>query len=1025
LSMVAKDTARPTVVLGQNITNVLKGARSIRMDGSERIDTNAASTSSFFYDPPTLGLKSTQQLNVDWSKFQNHAFFSSAEVNVNVAFDQIINSYPFDGTRKEYEAFFERLTGFEKYVLDRFPKNTGYLLFSGSTTSSLDGTYIVVNDYAGGTAPELSKNRSGSPVLDPVLGSFSVEFQLLPASQSNDVQVVCQKLSGSTQGFSLSLLSSSSPSTCQLQFAVVSGSSYLAATSSMTKGVFNHVVATYNRTQGQNVLQLYVNEELKVETPSSVGFGQLGFRSSPFVVGSGSLLQLGSTAYLPTSTLSGALDELRVFHSVRTPSQVAKYARKSIFPTPETRLYFRFNEPTGSLDGTQSTTGINSIVLDSSGNSLHSNVTNFHFALRSTGSVVSPMTLERASLSPVLFPAFTDVVALNVDLLTSATAYDQVNPNIITKLVPTHYFLEGQASDGLGTQNGTLGDQFGGTGQPGTGKLGTTQLLLSFLYVWAKFFDELKLFVDAFSSIKYVGYDPYKSAPDHFLPLVMKQYGFQIPSMFLDSTIEQFIDGEDIQPIASNDAFSLQYVQNQITRRVLANINEIVKSKGTQHSVRAFLRTVGIDPDNTFRIREFGGPTKQQLLHARETKLEPGLLLDFARGGVAISPFLSASRVEPGFPGIAGAFVTQPGFPRGVSNNPNDGLLTSGSWTYEGIYRWPLTRGVTSFTQSLARMVVTGSEGQGLIWNVVAMTSSIAGDQDPSVRMYARPTVGSDQSRAPVLFLQVDNVDIFDGGRWNVSFGQERNDQLASSISSSFFLRVASQDFGVVKQSFVTSSFFLAQGTSPATSCSLYTTSSFSTSGPYLLLGNRSVDTGSQFLNDTNTPDEARASLCNGQVSRVRFWSKALTETEWLEHVKNYRSTGVQDPLTNFNFETLKSGSWERLRIDASMDQDTRTTDAAGNITLTDFSQNRLHFQGSGFVTSSQVINVTMWPYSFISPAFDEASTNDKVRVRGFQNSNLVNGISYAQVAPVYYINPNESPTDDTRFAIEFSLMEP
>ena len=49
---------------------------------------------TFKLDGPGDGIKSTQQLNVDWSKFENHTFFNSAEAKVNVAFDTIINNFP-------------------------------------------------------------------------------------------------------------------------------------------------------------------------------------------------------------------------------------------------------------------------------------------------------------------------------------------------------------------------------------------------------------------------------------------------------------------------------------------------------------------------------------------------------------------------------------------------------------------------------------------------------------------------------------------------------------------------------------------------------------------------------------------------------------------------------------------------------------------------------------------------------------------------------------------------------------------
>ena len=167
---------------------------------SEVKDTNILSTSSFIYDAHDAPLKSTQQLNVDWSKFENHTFFMSAEAKVNLAFEQIINGFPFDGTRVESEVFFEKLSGFDKWVFDSFPKFHGQLMFTGTQvgeTSPSAGSYIVVNDAAGALYPELSKTTTGESILNPKGTSLSIEMQLfIPPTATAGTQVICQKLSG-------------------------------------------------------------------------------------------------------------------------------------------------------------------------------------------------------------------------------------------------------------------------------------------------------------------------------------------------------------------------------------------------------------------------------------------------------------------------------------------------------------------------------------------------------------------------------------------------------------------------------------------------------------------------------------------------------------------------------------------------------------------------------------------------------------------------------------------------------------
>ena len=103
-------------------------------------------TGSFRYDPIGFPFKSTQQLNVDFSKFENHTFFNSAASKSTAAFEKILNQYPFDGTFKETTEFLDSLTGFEKYVFDTLPKNTGFLRFDRSVVDSAgNGSSLSIN----------------------------------------------------------------------------------------------------------------------------------------------------------------------------------------------------------------------------------------------------------------------------------------------------------------------------------------------------------------------------------------------------------------------------------------------------------------------------------------------------------------------------------------------------------------------------------------------------------------------------------------------------------------------------------------------------------------------------------------------------------------------------------------------------------------------------------------------------------------------------------------------------------------
>jgi hypothetical protein len=721
------------------------------------------------------------------------------------------------------------------------------------------------------------------------------------------------------------------------------------------------------------------------------------------------------TKFPSTTTFSGAIDELRIWHTTRTQEEREEHQEKSVFAQNNLKLYYKFNEASGSQTP---------IVLDHSGNSLHGTLSPWAVTrdIRNvaTGSVAgaSPMTYEVLADNPVLFPLHPDVEALNQELLETAVEFDQINPNRIDRLIPKHYLLQGQDQDGLSTEEGTIIDALVATGTtPDTARLGNTQVILMLLYTWAKFFDELKLYTQAFGNMIHLDYDSTDTIPDVFLHLLAQKFGITLPPLFTGASIAQFINAENLDNQISTNSYSLQYVQNQIWRRILLNIQDILKSKGTIHSVKSFIRSVGIEPDNNFRIREFGGPTAKALANVREDRSEVSTLIDFSQGGRAQSSYLSGSRLqtEIGFP----SFPPGTSFVNMVDATPSDGLFTSGSWTFEGIYRFPSGSTLNSVTQSLMRIQTTGSLGTFVVANLLTTQNGL-------LRLAVCPNTTASNTTDLTL-----PVDVFDGGVWNISFGRQRADRIFSNLSSSYFLRAAKQSFGEVAELQATSSFINEYQGALGGKGALggngivwsVVTASTNASGTYLAIGSETVSTSSHFLNSSSYDAFYRSSNFDGRAGHFRFWSKALTETEWLEHVRNFKSLGVANPLVNFNFVTNQTGSFERLRMDVSSDQTDVSSSASGFLELRDFSQNNIHWSGSFPVTSS-IIVPQLFQYSLLSPKFDVGATTDKVRVRSFQSFANVQSSSYAQVAPVYALEPSERPQDNTRFTIDFSIVD-
>jgi hypothetical protein len=118
-------TNRPTVFT----SNLKIESLSNRHDDvtiSNQEASNIGNTGSFRYDQIGEALKSTQELNIDYTQFENHTFFNSAVAKVNVAFDRIINNYPFDGSVQEIQDFEDSLTGYERYILSQFTKSRNF-----------------------------------------------------------------------------------------------------------------------------------------------------------------------------------------------------------------------------------------------------------------------------------------------------------------------------------------------------------------------------------------------------------------------------------------------------------------------------------------------------------------------------------------------------------------------------------------------------------------------------------------------------------------------------------------------------------------------------------------------------------------------------------------------------------------------------------------------------------------------------------------------------------------------------------
>lgn len=1030
----------PSVVRRYTTTSgILREQNQNSMSGS----VPTSPTGSFRFDPPGSPLRSTQQLNVNFSKFENHTFFSSAATNVNIAFEKIINNFPFDGTKQDYEDWIDDLSGFEKYVTENYPQYTGYLTLRGNDEC------VKVVDKAGVIFPSISRKNDAATVLNPLKKPIFVEVDLaIPDTASGD-QYIFHHVSPSGVGYAAYLDSSTLPEkTVGVNFVVTSGSLKINTTSRVDKGKFTQLAFCYDPAPGVKKGYIYKDNQVISSSPRA-SFKSINTSGQPFLIGTGS--RLGS--FTPSTTLSGSINKFRVFHEVRDVNALKRYSQRNLFAEKELKLNLRFNEATGSYRN-------NDTVLDHSGNSLHSRISNYDSGIRIEQPYPSLIKFESSTFNPTLFPGHPDVVSLNEGLLTSGSLYDTNNPNLITKLIPSHYLelarvsmqstgdaIEGSTYEGIMNPDSEL------YSAPGGAKIGQPQIISALLFIWARTFDEIKTMIDHVSELVHVDYTTEDGISEQLLPFLSEYYGFNLPNLFKNSSYDQFFSGEDVSQQATR---GLKELQNEIWRRVLTNMREIITSKGTIHAIKSLFRSSGIDPDRMFRFVERGGSHKLHLGKSRRSITEISVLTDFS-GSLTYTPsattdiqgfsshkpniigtYLSSSRVEVGNPPPAGTFVSKEDFkPHGISNNKNDGLLTSGSWTLEGRFKFPIAKDYTS-PESIFRIHVTGSsETHGVVMNLVADPKIDTDLNNPQVTLYCRPGF---KSTDDTLSLVLTGANVFDGNKWYVSVGRKRNDQINSYVSSSYFINLSRQEFGEVVEMHKTSSLFLES--SPTVAGEIPNAfqrtddpvgpTNRNISGSFMVVGEQTLDTTKNyFLNHTSVPAAARTTRFSGRSGHYRFWSKALTDKEVKEHASSFLSLGVENPLVNFGFNPEITGSFERLRMDVSTDQPITGSDSSGEIKLIDFSQQNL-LSGTlasneailrGAEPNKQIIKPERFDFSIISPIFDEVVEENKVRIAGFTEPVNIDAFD-AMPAPVYKLPADTVPQDDVRFSIEFSVAQ-
>jgi hypothetical protein len=926
------------------ISFILKNNLSQFVTGSFE---NLYSSSSFRNDQYGDGLRTTQQTNIDFSKFENHCFFNSAVAKTNLAFEKIINKYPFDGTKKDLNDFMDNLSGFEKYIFDNFPSNFGFLNFN----SSLENHIQIVDEkgyYATQKEFEIEDNLS---VIDPQNNSFTIEFHINVPPTTNNNQIIVQKKNDtSNHGFAVYLSSSTSTTIASIGMCLFSGSFYNDVKFSIDKNKFNHIAFVVDRSKSDYTeIISYLNGGF-ISGSNKQLIKETNTKTSPLIIGSGSNFDI-QTTYIPSQTFSGSLDEFRFFHEARTSNDISYYYDKNVYSTDNLKLYYRFNEPADISPNTGD--AVNSIVLDYSGNSFHSNIENYVTSLRKNinDDNTSLLISEKEEYNKILFPGNSEILALNGNLLADAKDYDDFNPNVIYKLFPKHYFIDGQLFQSFDDLKGDIAGSFDEDNLdqiPGEFKLKNVQLFLSFLYIFANYFDELKIFVDAIVNINNFSYNTYETPPSNFLLDLNKINGLNVNNILntsfnpIEYSSQEIID-------ENGKKLSVREIQDEILKRLLINSNFILKSKGTLESIKMLMRCIGIDPDISLRIKEHGGKNTK-ISSMREIRKKIDGMLKFDSDSYVTSSFLRKTR------------ETSIGYPPPSGNSNNDSMFLSGSWTVEFLAKYNKREVDNNEFSSLIRLHTVGSDipiNEGCISNIVA-------DADLNKLTW----YFNFEPSSSVNSLEFEGIPIYDNDIWYISVGKE----YTGKAKNNYFFKVAKPLNYDEYEIYQTSSYIQDTNINIQSLFSLENNAS----GSYLSIGNipNQNNTQSRFLTD----EEQLYTETYFNISNLKFWTKTLSENEEKEHIINPFSFGADINLVNNIFEKNHSASYESLKMYVINKYNDKNSNDIGEVFFNDITGNEIHLYGDNFNLSDKVLKPETFYYSIISPNFDDNISFRKIR---------------------------------------------
>lgn len=550
--------------------------------------------------------------------------FGSAELYYENSIKRVYQQYPYDGSGKEKIEYHLSSSYLDQWLYDnKYPKSTGYAIMNaggyGSSTIT-DGYGLGTQEFiyaagglhtasAGMPSGELfknfdssikydaDKNRTQNFRVNPVDGT-TIEFWLKKdtfitsstekevvldlwngeLSSSSDYGRLTIYITGSTDGLNPIRATFQNGTT---GFADQSLASTTFTTASVADGSWHHYAFSFLSQSAGVKSFFYVDGDLNNEqTIGSTGINELSGRINA-QIGSLQTSPSGSGAPAYAGKLSGSIDEFRFWKTRRTSKKINLHWYRPVDGGANTEdnntalgCYFKFNE------GITGNTSTDSVVLDYSGRLTNGAWTGYTSEARNIGSCfVSASVLTTEPADPIIYSTHPSVVALQTEMATSGSDYDQLNTtNLYTKLPQ---FMRDQDED-------------------------NAEDIKKLFQIISSYFDTLYAQTRVIPELTNKNYLSSSTKPLPFANRLLESRGFATSELFVDTDILEFYGDNDYENLKFED--NVNDIKNLIYHNIYNNLDYIYKTKGSEKSFRNLLRCFGIDDELVkFNVYTDGG----------------------------------------------------------------------------------------------------------------------------------------------------------------------------------------------------------------------------------------------------------------------------------------------------------------------------------------------------------------------------------------------------------------------------------